>query len=171
MARSVVITGHTSNDYTKKLMLNCINSFKQQGFKVIVSDHIYHKEIFDITDVYVVNESNPILTPKDYETYNLNHVSHRIENSIGYNTYTPYETFAAYSILELVKKGFEYVEQDKALVINYDFVLKKPIEELFDRSEEGLFFRYPHPNSFYSSLYVINKRLLSKINDVNSIDD
>lgn len=171
MARSVIITGHTANDYMKELMLNCINSFKHYNFKVIVSDHIYHKEIFDATDIYVINESNPILTPKDYEKYNLNHVSHRIEHSIGYNTYTPYETFAAFSILELVKKGFEQVEEDKALIVNYDFILKKSIDELFEKNEEGVFFRYPYPNSFYSSVYILNKRLLSKLNDIKSIDD
>lgn len=168
---TVVITGHTVTEYMKELMLNCIKSFKEHNFEVIVSDHIYHKEILNATDVYVINESNPILTPKDYERYSLNHTSHRIEKHIGYNTYTPYETFAAYSILELVKKGFEHVKTDKALVVNYDFKLIQPLDSLFELPEEGVFFRYPYPNSFYSSVYIINKRLLSKLDNTNSIDD
>lgn len=168
---TVLITGHSANDRMRGLLLNCINSFKQNNFEVVVSDHFYHKDIFEAADVYVINESNPVLTPKDYERYNLYHVCPKHEHSLGYTTFTPYGTFASYAIIELVKKGFEQVKTDKALVINYDFIYKKPIDELFKRPEEGVFFRYPYPNSVYSSVYILNKRLVSKLDTINSIDD
>ena len=167
----VIILGHTNTDVQKKLMIECIESFQSFGFKTIVSDHFFVEEIFALSDVYVVNEDNPILTPKDYDRYGLFHASHNIHNVPGYETYTPYSTFAAYSILELIKKGFEQVESDKCLVVNYDFQIKRGIQDLINRPEDATFFRYSNYNAFHTNCFLANRNIMEKFNQFNSIDD
>jgi len=165
----VVIIGHTDDDYKKDLMIKSIESFKERGHWVIVSDHIFNKEVLNSCDQYVLSEDNPIWTKADYLNVGLNHTSHKITEK--YHTYTPYGTFAAYSIIELIKKGFEKVEGDKALVVNYDFQLVNDIKFFYDEPQEATFLKYSTHDAVYTSIFFMNKRLISKLDHCNSLKD
>ena len=167
----VVIIGHTDDDKKKNLMIESIKSFKSKGHYVIVSDHIFNREVFEYCDQYVISEDNPIWTKKDYLRVGLNHTSHKINTIKKYNTFTPYGTFAAYSIIELIKKGYEKVEGGGALVVNYDFQLVKDIKFLYREDFDATFLRYSDYDAVYTSVFFIKDKLVNKLNDCNSLED
>jgi len=169
MVKECIVLAHSEDAKTSKMLVDCIAALKKQGFRVIVTDHFINKEAYELADAYVYNYENPILRPEQYSQYNLNHITEKIVN--GYKVWNPVTTFAAYAIIELIKKGLEAVKSSKCLVLNYDWHIKGSIDNLFEYDTDGVFFKYADDKSYYTSIFLANKRLLSNLNEINSIDD
>lgn len=168
MNRECVVLAHTNDESKEVMLLDCIKSLKKFDFKVIVVDHFFVKSACDICDVFIVEGDNPVLTPESYADYGLYHVT--VNSLNGYRFTQTINTFAAFSIIELIKAGFKYVT-DKALVINYDFELKKDVDQFLESKHDGDFLRYVRDDSLYSSAFFANKRLISLLDTVKSIED
>ena len=169
MVRDCIVLAHTDDKNKKNILLKCIKNLKERDFRVIVCDHFFIKEALELADIFVYNEDNPILTPKDYEKYNLNHITPtKFEKYLVYN---PVNTFAAYSIIELIKSGYKYIEQDKVLVLNYDWHLTGNVDNYFEVDKDAIFFRYASDDSVYTAMFIMSKELLSKLDEIKSIDD
>jgi hypothetical protein len=168
MKRECVVLAHTNDDNKEAMLLDCIKSLKKYDFKVIVVDHFFIKSACDICDVFIVEGDNPVLTPESYADYGLYHVS---VNSLNeFKLIQTINTFAAFSIIELIKSGFKYVT-NKALVINYDFELKREVDQFLTLEYQGNFLRYVRDNSLYSSAFFATKQLISLLDDVKNIGD
>ena len=137
--RDCIVLAHTDGLDKKQILIDCIKRLKEKDYRVIVVDHLFVREAFELADVFVHTHHNPILTQKDYKKYNLTHLT---DTFIGkYKLYNPLNTFAAYSIVELIKQGFNYVN-NKALILNYDWHLKGDLERYFELDTEAVFFNY-----------------------------
>ena len=168
MVRDCIVLAHTDDENKKQILLKCIENLKAKNFRVIVCDHFYIKEAFELADVFIYNQENPILTPKDYEKYNLNHTTQtKFEKYLVFN---PVNTFAAYSIIELIKSAIKYVG-DKAMVLNYDWHLTGDVDHYFDVDKDAVFFKYADEKSVYTAMFIMTKNLLRKLEQIKSIDD
>ena len=169
MARDCIVLAHTDDENKKQILLKCIENLKAKNFRVIVCDHFFVKEAFEIADVFVYNQDNPILTPKDYEKFNLNHTTQtKFEKYLVFN---PVNSFAAYSIIELIKSGYKYIKQDRALILNYDWHLTGDIDNYFKVDKDAVFFRYASDTSVYTAMFIMTKKLLKKLDQIKSIYD
>lgn len=169
MVKECLVLAHSEDAKTSKMLVDCVDALKKQGFRVIVSDHFLNEDAFKLADAYVHNYENPILRPEQYSQYNLNHITEKIVN--GYRVWNPVTTFAAYAIIELIKSGFEAVRSDKCLVLNYDWHIKGNIDSYFEYDTDGVFFKYADDKSYYTSIFIANRSLLSNLNEINSIED
>lgn len=169
MVKECIVLAHSEDAKTSKMLVDCVAALKKQNYRVIVSDHLYNQEAYDLADVFVQSYENPILRPDQYSKYNLNHISAvRIKD---YQVYNPVTTFAAYAIIELIKAAVDYITTDKVLILNYDWHIKDNIEKYFNIEADGVFFKYADDKSYYTSIFLANRELLSHLNDINSIDD
>lgn len=169
MVKECIVLGHSEDAKASKMLVDCVAALKQQNYRVIVSDHLYNKEAYDVADVFVQSYENPILRPDQYSKYNLRHIaSKKIKN---YQIWNPVTTFAAYAIIEMIKAAVDYVTTDKVLILNYDWHIKENIDEYFSIDADGVFFKYADDKSYYTSIFLANRALLSHLNEINSIDD
>ena len=163
-----IVLAHTDSADKKNILLGCIEKLKKQNYRVVVVDHFFVREAFELADVFIHKYQNPILTPVDYKKYKLNHTTETIFK--GYKLYNPVNTFAAYSIVELIKEGFNYVD-NKALVLNYDWHLTGNLDRYFNINKEAVFFKYADNNSVYTAMFIMQKKLALKLNAFKTIDD
>ena len=169
MVKECLVLAHSDSERASKTLVNCVSSLKEKGYRVVVSDHFFNKDAYQIADAFVYNYDNPILKPSEYKKYNLNHTTHK--DIDGYRLYSPVSSFAAYAIIELIKSGFDAITSKKCLVLNYDWHMKEDIDEYYNINKDGVFFKYADDKSFYTSIFVMNKELLRDLYQINSIDD
>jgi len=169
MVRECLVLAHSEDDKTSGLLVECVKALKQQGFRVIVTDHFINEEAYELADAYVYNYENPILRPEQYSKYNLNHITEI--NVDGYRVWNPVTTFAAYAIIDMIKGAYDAIKTDKCLILNYDWQIKGNIDEYFNYDTDGVFFKYADDSSYYTSIFIANKKLLRELNAINSIED
>lgn len=169
MVKECLVLAHSEDAKTSKMLVECVAALKEQGFRVIVSDHYVCEQAYKLADAYVYNYENPILRPEQYSKYNLNHITEKVID--GYKVWNPVTTFAAYAIIELIKAGIEATREDKFLVLNYDWHIKGNIDSYFEYDTDGVFFKYADNKSYYTSIFLANRSLLSNLNEINSIED
>lgn len=169
MVKECLVLAHSDSKKASKTLVDCVTLLKNKGYRVVVSNHFFNKEAYEIADAFVYNYNNPILTPSEYKKYNLNHITHK--DIDGYRLYNPISSFAAYAIIELIKSGFEAITTEKCLVLNYDWHIKEDIDEYYNIKKDGVFFRYADNKSFYTSIFIMNKKLLTELSPIKSIDD
>ena len=85
--------------------------------------------------------------------------------------FNPVNSFAAYSIIELIKSGYKYIKQDRALILNYDWHLTGDIDNYFKVDKDAVFFRYASDTSVYTAMFIMTKKLLKKLDQIKSIYD
>tara|TARA_R100000742_G_C4279542_1_gene104410 strand:- start:1983 stop:2804 length:822 start_codon:yes stop_codon:yes gene_type:complete len=166
-----LITAHSNNKTRLDLLIDCIKSIKKFGYKAIVVDHYFNHEAFDLADGFVWVEDNDIVTPAQWDKYNLFHASQTAYER--YDTFTPYDSFAPYAIINQFKKGYRLVEGEGVFSIHYDFLLKKDVAELINKypNRDGIFFKYPPDNmSLFSSCFYLKKSLWHKFERIKSLD-
>ena len=165
-----LITAHSDNPTRLKLLIECIKSIKQFGYKVIVVDHYFNHEPFELSDGFVWVEDNPVATPETWHEYNLYHVNQ--SEYKDYHTFTPYNCFAAYAIIDQFNKGYKLVEGEGVFSVHYDFQLKKDVRDLIEKYKhrDGIFFKYPSDDiSLFSSCFYLKKELWQKFERIKSL--
>jgi len=169
MVKECLVLTHTDSNKSIEDTLSCIRALKRKGYRVIVTDHFFNKDIFQLADVYVQSYDNPILKPEQYRANRINHVvPTEIED---YTLYNPVSSFAAFAIIKLLQAGFKHVTTDRCLVLNYDWEMTQDIDRYYNTEKEAVFFRYADPKSVYTSIFILKKSLFYVINNIKTLDD
>lgn len=166
-----LITAHSDNPTRLNLLLQCIESIKRFGYKAIVVDHFFNYEAFKEADGFVWVEDNAIVKPQEWSKYDLYHVCQTNYEKV--DTFTPYDSFAPFAIIDQFNKGYRLVEGDGVFSIHYDWQLNKDVKELVEKypNREGIFFKYPPDNmSLFSSCFYLKKSLWKKFERIQSLD-